>query len=94
MTVVVVRNVSDRMRGFLASTMVEVGTGVYVGSRISRAVQERIWNVISDWFSAEVNASVVLVWDESQMPGGIDVLVLGLAPIEFSELDGLVVSRK
>jgi CRISPR-associated protein Cas2 len=94
MTIVVARNISDRMRGFLASTLVEIGIGVYAGARISKAVRERIWEVVSNWFVDEVDASVVFVWQESNMPGGIAVSVLGIPPIEFAEVDGLVLARR
>ncbi len=94
MTIVVTRNISDRLRGFLASTLVEIGIGVYAGARISRAVRERIWDVTSDWFTAEENASVVLVWQEPSMPGGIAVSTLGVPPIEFAEVDGLVLAKR
>jgi CRISPR-associated protein Cas2 len=94
MMMVVVRNASDRLRGFLASALVEVGIGVYVSTRISVAVRQRIWQVVSDWFFDELDVSIVFVWEEPRMPGGIAVHVLGLPPIEFSELDGLIVSRR
>ncbi len=94
MTLVVTRNVSDRMRGFLASAMLEVAPGVYSAARINAAVRERIWKVLWEWFAAEKDASVVMVWADVTMPGGQSVRVLGLPPIELVEVDGLVVSRR
>ena len=94
MTVVITRNCSDRVRGFIASTMLELGPGVYSAPRISTAVRERIWNVLADWFPAEQGASVVMVWADPQMPGGQSVKVLGLPPVELVELDGLIVTRR
>jgi CRISPR-associated protein Cas2 len=94
MTVVVTRNVADRMRGFLASAMLELAPGVYSAPRLSPAVRERIWRVLEDWFSAETEASVVMVFADNQMPGGQNVRVLGLPPVELVELDGLIITRR
>jgi CRISPR-associated endoribonuclease Cas2, subtype I-E/ECOLI len=94
MTVVVTRNVSNRMRGFLASSMLELAPGVYSAPRISPAVRERIWKVVADWFTVEQEASAVMLWADPQMPGGQNIQVLGLPPIELIEMDGLIVSRR
>lgn len=94
MTVVVTRNVSDRIRGFLASTMLELGPGVYSAPRLSVAVRERIWDVVSEWFLLEREASVVMVWADPQMPGGQNVWVLGAPPVELVEVDGLILTRR
>lgn len=94
MTVIVTRNVSDRVRGFLASSMLELGPGIYSAPRLSVAVRERVWNVISEWFLLEQEASVVMVWADSQVPGGQNVRVLGIPPVELVEVDGLIVTRR
>ena len=94
MTVVVTRNVSDRMRGFLASTMLELAPGVYSAPRLNTAVRDRVWNVVEEWFRDEVEASVIMLWGDTQVPGGMSVRVLGLPPIELVELDGLIVSHR
>lgn len=94
MTVVVTRNVSARVRGYLASSMLELAPGVYSAPQISTAVRERVWQTLADWFALEKEASIIMVWPEPQMPGGQDVRVLGLPPIELIEVDGLVVSRR
>jgi CRISPR-associated protein Cas2 len=94
MTVVVTRNVSARVRGFLASAMLEVAPGVYSAPRISPAVRERIWNVLADWFPNEQEASIVLIWQERDVPGGQAVRTLGSPPIELAEVDGLILARR
>lgn len=94
MTVVVTRNVSNRIRGFLASSMLEVAPGVYSGARISVGVRERVWDVLEDWFAAEEDASIVMVWRDSKMPGGQSVQILGAPPVDLIDCDGLVVARK
>jgi CRISPR-associated protein Cas2 len=94
MTVVVTRNVAARIRGFLASSMLELAPGVYSAPYLSPAVRERLWAVLDDWFVAEQEASVVMVWHDAKMPGGQSVRVLGLPPVELVELDGLIVTRR
>lgn len=94
MTVVVTRNVSARIRGYLASSMLELAPGVYSSPKFSAAVRDRVWQVLADWFLVEAAASIVMVWADPRMPGGQDVRVLGLPPIELVELDGLIVSHR
>lgn len=94
MTVVVTRNVSGRTRGFLASTMLEMAPGVYCAPNISAAVRNRTWDVLTDWFPAERDASIIILWQDSQAPGGMSVDVLGYPQIELKEVDGLVLSLR
>ncbi len=94
MTVIVTRNVSDRVRGFLASSMLELGPGVYSAPRLSVTVRERVWDVVSEWFLLEREASVVMVWADPKMPGGQSVKVLGVPPVELVEVDGMIVTRR
>lgn len=94
MTVIVTRNVSGRMRGLLASTMLELSPGVYSAPRISPAVRERIWSVVASWFTAENQASVVMIWQEHGMPGGQAVKMLGSPPLELVEVDGIVLTKR
>jgi len=94
MTVLVTRNVSVRVRGFLASTMLEVAPGVYSAPRISPAVRDRIWAVLEEWFPNEQDASFVLIWQEREVPGGQAVRTLGSPPISFAEVDGLILARR
>ena len=94
MTVVVTRNVSPRMRGFLASTMLELAPGVYSAPRLSPAVRERIWKVLAEWFATEQDASVIMLWRDPAMPGEQVMKTLGLLPVDLVETDGLILSKK
>lgn len=94
MTVVVTRNVSPRVRGFLASLMLELAPGVYSAPRLSPAVRERLWEVLEQWFPHERDATVILLWQERGIPGGQAVRVLGSPPIHFHEIDGLFLARR
>ena len=93
MTVVVTRNVSARVRGFLASAMLELAPGVYSAPRISPAVRERIWPVLADWFPNEIDASVILLWQDKEMPVGQAVRTLGSPPVDLVEADGMILAR-
>jgi CRISPR-associated protein Cas2 len=93
MTVVVTRNVSSRVRGFMASTMLELSPGVYSAPRISPAVRERIWHVLQNWFPNERDASIVMIWQERDIPCGQAVRTLGSPPIQLVDVDGIVLAR-
>lgn len=95
MVVVVTRNVPDRYRGFLASCMLEVATGVYTAPRMTRAVRERVWNVCVEW--AEVlpdDGGVLMTWREKSSPSGQALLVLGWPKKEIAELNGIWLERR
>lgn len=94
MSMVVTRNVSGRVRGFLASSMLEVAPGVYAAPRQSPAVRDRVWGVLEDWFTAEQNASIVFVWQDAAFPAGLAVKRLGLPPLDLVQLDGMILSRR
>jgi CRISPR-associated protein Cas2 len=91
---VVTRNVSDRTRGFLASSMLELAAGVYSAPRLSVAVRERIWAVLRDWWPYEKDASIIMVWAEKSIPGGQAVNTLGIPPIDLVEIDGIVLAKR
>ncbi|MFN4005638.1 MAG: type I-E CRISPR-associated endoribonuclease Cas2e [Hylemonella sp.] len=74
--------------------MLEVVAGVYSAPRISPAVRERIWQVLVDWFQHERDASIVMLWQEREMPGGQAVRVLGSPPVDLVEIDGLLLTRR
>ncbi|PTQ52808.1 MAG: CRISPR-associated protein Cas2 [Hydrogenibacillus schlegelii] len=93
-TILVTRNVSDRIRGFLASSMLELAPGVYAAVRFSPAVRERVWEVLEKWFVREVEASIVMVWRDPAQPGEMAVRVLGLPPIDVVQQDGMLLARR
>ena len=94
MTVVIVRDVADRYRGFLASVMPEVAPGVFVSPELSRAVRDRLWAVLDGWWSGVPGGSIVLTWRDDSAPGRLGLLTLGLTKRTLIELDGaLLVCR-
>jgi len=92
MVVVVVRDVPDRFRGFLASCMMEIAPGVYTAPRMNAGVRERVWSVLEDWFRELGGGCVVMTWPDRQAVCGQAVRTLGLPPRRFAEIDGLVVT--
>lgn len=94
MTVVVTRDVDARFRGFLASCMLEIAPGVYTSPRMTVAVRERVWSVVSDWFATLGGGGIVMTWHDSSLPGGQGISVLGSPPKELHSHDGLFLARR
>jgi CRISPR-associated protein Cas2 len=74
--------------------MLELTAGVYSAPRISPAVRQRIWQVVTGWFSLEQDASIIMVWQDREVPGGLMVKTLGCPPIKFVEVDGIFLARR
>ncbi|MBF8271505.1 MAG: cas2 [Magnetococcales bacterium] len=94
MTVVTTREVAPRFRGFLASCMLEIAPGVYVGPRINVAVRERIWKVLEVWFGQLGGGSVVMVWRDPKAVAGLQVRTLGSTPVELVDVGGVILSKR
>jgi CRISPR-associated protein Cas2 len=94
-TTVVTRDVEDRYRGFLTSVMLEIAPGVYVSPQMSQGVRDRVWSVLTDWWSALGNGSVVMTWRDVKAIGNLQIRTLGTPPKEIVDADGiLLVKRK
>jgi CRISPR-associated protein Cas2 len=76
MTVIVVRDVADRYRGFLASIMPEVAPGVFVSPDMTRAVGQRIWTVLSGWWDGQPGGSIMMTWRDDSRAGRLGLLTL------------------
>ncbi len=94
MTVVVTRDVEARYRGFLASAMLEIAPGVYVAPTLSKAVRDRIWDVMEKWYTFLGRGSVSMAWRDSAMPGGLSLLFLGEPPKEICNADGVLLVKR
>ncbi|RME34839.1 MAG: type I-E CRISPR-associated endoribonuclease Cas2 [Gammaproteobacteria bacterium] len=93
--VVVARAASKRMRGFLASSMLEVTPGVYVAPQMNPRVRERVWDIVHEWFACEQQgASVVMLWRDPSIPDLAGIRILGDPPVDFVEQDGLILARR
>lgn len=76
-TLVITSNVENRYRGFLSSLMLEVAPGVYVSSCINAGVRDRIWNVLSGWYSFLGQGSLIMIWPDKAAPGQLQIHSLG-----------------
>ncbi|MDR5807517.1 type I-E CRISPR-associated endoribonuclease Cas2e [Caballeronia sp. LZ019] len=94
LVVVVTRDVADRFRGYLASVMLEVSTGVYVAPRMNKGVRERTWSVLAEWHRCEPRGSVAMVWRELDAVGGIGIAQLGAPVRELVDVDGMYLVRR
>ena len=93
MTVVVTRDVADRFRGFLASTMLEIAPGVYTAPRMNKAVRERVWSVLKEWFIDLGGGGIVMTWRSPSAVTQQEVLVLGEPPKELVDHEGVILVR-
>ena len=94
MTMVVTRNVESRVRGFLASTMLEIAGGVYAAPNLTPAVRDRIWEVLVKWQVGTREDGAVMAWPDTQVPGGLHVRMLGEPPLELCETPSVVLTRR
>lgn len=89
LVVIVTRDVAYRYRGFLASVMLEVAPAVYISPRMNGGVRERTWEVLADWYAAEPQGSIVMVWRDVNETGGVGIKNLGEPTRELMEVDDL-----
>jgi CRISPR-associated protein Cas2 len=94
MTVVTTRDVVPRFRGFLASCMLEIAPGVYTASRMNRAVRERVWAVLVDWYGSLGGGSIVMVWADGKAPSGQGLAVLGVPPVTIEDVGGVLLTHR
>ncbi len=94
MTVVVTREVPDRYRGFLSSVMLELAPGVYTAPRMTKAVRERVWDVLCGWAGElPTGAWVLLTWPDHRFPGGQAMLTMGAPVRHIYDHEGVFLTR-
>ena len=89
MTVVVTTNVAARYRGFLASAMLEIAPGVYTSPDMTSGIRGRVWEVLARWYDEMQEGSIVMTWREPSAVGGQRIRILGEAPKEIVDADGI-----
>ena len=94
LTLVVTRNVEDRYRGVLTSIMLEITPGVYVAPDLAASVRERIWHVLSGWWEVLGNGTIVMVWRDKKSTGNLSIDVIGEAPKEIVDADGVLLVKR
>jgi CRISPR-associated protein Cas2 len=90
---IVTRDVADRVRGFLASVMLEVAPCVYVSPNMTKGVRERIWHVMIEWHGAEPRGSIVMIWQQRDATGGLGLAHIGTPAKALIEIDGMWIAR-
>ena len=89
MTVIVTVNVEARYRGFLASAMLEIAPGVYTSPNMTGGIRERIWAVLSEWYSQLGQGSIVMTWRDPAAVSEQEVRTLGESPKKIVDADGV-----
>lgn len=94
MTVVVAVNAPGRVRGFLASCMLEIAPGIYTAPDMTAAVRDRVWNVLTEWWDEWPESSIVMTWRAPREAGGQCVQLLGEPPCELVPTESVVLMRR
>lgn len=94
MTVVVCVNAPGRVRGFLASCMLEIAPGVYTAPEMTEASRNRIWNVLESWWDEWPETSLVMTWVAPSKPGGQGLRSLGQPPRDLITTESVVLVRR
>lgn len=94
MTVIVTRNAPDRIRGFLASCMCEIGPGIYAAPRMNAGIRDRVWSVIESWFRGFDEEAILMTWPDRSLPGGQNVRTLGIPRKTLIEHHGVFLAMR
>lgn len=94
LTVLITRDVEDRYRGFLASTMLEASPGVYLSKSLTPRARDKVWRVVTEWHAALGNGSLTLLYPDSASDGGIAVRTLGTPPRQPMSIDGALLMHR
>lgn len=94
MSVVITRDVEARYRGFLGSVMLELAPGVYAHPRMNAGVRNRVWDVLTEWFSQLQRGSIVMTWAEPAAHGGMGLLALGEPAKDIVHHDAMLLVRR
>ena len=92
MTVITTNNASPRIRGFLASVMLEIAPAVYISPKMNERVRTSVWLHLEEWYPYEDKAAIVMIWREPKAIGKLGVRTLGTPKLSLLELDGLLVT--
>jgi CRISPR-associated protein Cas2 len=94
MTIVVTRNAEGRVRGFLASTMLEIASGVYTSPNQTPAVRDRVWDVLQKWGVGTHDDAALMTWPDAHAAGGQVVRTLGEPQMALHETASIVLARR
>jgi CRISPR-associated protein Cas2 len=73
MLVIVLENISPKLKGYLSSLMTEIHAGIFVGD-YSKRVRERLWMTLVD--NIDINGNAIMIWD-APTESGYDFTTIG-----------------
>ncbi len=94
LTVVITRDVEDRYRGLLASTMLEAAAGVYVSRSLNARARDDLWAAMVDWHAMLRRGSITMLFSDSKEDGGIAVRNAGVAARRAVRIDGALLMHR
>ena len=93
LTFIVTRDVDNRYRGLLRSSMLEADTGVYVSAQLNRETRERLWTVLSRWHQSLQRGCIVMIWRDPDGVAAIGTRTLGTPRRVLCDVDGILLTR-
>lgn len=94
MTLIVARNVPDRIRGFLASVALEVAPTVYTAPNMTKGVRERLIHGLIELFEPAPDRTILITWPDSTAPGGQAFRSIGAESTRLVEYDEVWLARR
>lgn len=94
LTVVITRDVEDRYRGLLSSTMLEGAPGVYLSRALNTRSRDQLWRVMTDWHAALRRGSVTMVFADAKEDGGMAIRNLGTPSRRAVRIDGALLMHR
>jgi CRISPR-associated protein Cas2 len=73
--------------------MLEIAPGVYTAPRMGKAIRERVWAVLEEWFGIVGGGSIVMTWRDVERAGGQGILTLGIPPKVLHDQEGVLLVR-
>ena len=69
--------------------MLEIAPGVYTSPEITRGIRDRVWEVLTRWYDALGQGSIVMTWRDPAAVGQQQIRTLGESPKEIVDADGV-----
>jgi len=93
LTIVITRDVDNRYRGLLRSSMLEASTSIYVSAQLNKEARDRLWDVMSRWHQALQRGCIIMIWRDRDAFADVGMRTLGETPRDIREIDGILLTR-